>query len=450
MFKNYKINPAQIILSGYLIMIIAGALFLSLPIATSDRSVISPIDALFTSTSAVCVTGLIVMDNPSVFSKFGMAVILILIQLGGLGYMVISTSLMVLFNRKLAGTIRHQTIEEFQRFSAKEIRHFSMNILIFTFSIETIGTALLFPKMLMYTHSVPLALYHSIFQSVSAFCNAGFSTFSQSLTPFAADPVVNITVLGLIICGGLGFIVIADVYRNLFRRTSRALSPHSRIVLTTTFFLIAIPFILFFFLERGNAMIEMSLLGKVFASLFQTVTPRTAGFNTLDMASLRPATLFMTILLMFIGGSPGGTAGGIKTTTFFVLFYSLYGKLRRRKNINIFYRKISEDTILKSFFILFMSICIISLGIFLISLFEKSSFLPLFFEIFSAFGTVGLSIGAAGKAYSLSGLFTPAGKIVIILLMFAGRVGVMTAVNAFIYNSKKETVNYPDTKLIIG
>jgi len=417
MFKNYKINPAQIILSGYMIMIITGALFLSLPISTADRSVISPIDALFTATSAVCVTGLIVFDNPEVFSRFGMAVILILIQLGGLGYMVISTSLVVLFNRRLAGTIRHQTIEEFQRFSAKEIRHFSLNILIFTFGIEILGTILLFPRMLAFTHEVPSALYHSVFQSVSAFCNAGFSTFSQSLMPFASDPVINITVMGLIILGGLGFLVIADIYRKVFKRAGGALTPHTRIVLTTTFLLIAVPFVLFFFLERTNAMNGMSIIGKIFASMFQAITPRTAGFNTLDIATLRPASVFMIIVLMFIGGSPGGTAGGIKTTTFFVMIYSLYGKLRRRRNVNIFYRKITEDTILKSFFIFFLSITIICIGIFLVSLFEKTRFLPIFFEVFSAYGTVGLSTGADGAPYSLSGLFSPAGKLIMILLM---------------------------------
>ncbi len=445
---NYSNHPEKIILAGYVTIILIGTLFLILPISTTEN--ISLIDALFTSTSAVCVTGLIVQDTQYYFTMFGKTVILILLQIGGLGYMTLSTALIILISKNISGPERYQTQNEFQRFTVKDIRNFVFKIINFTLIVELIGTLLLYPKMYILLHDVKSAIWNALFHSVSAFCNAGFSTFSTNLLVFKNDIYVNTIIAFLIIIGGLGFIVLGDLYRNTYVKRKK-LSVHSKIVLITTFILIIIPFIIYFFIERDNSLIHMSLFEKIANTFFQIITPRTAGFNTINFSILAKPTIFLIIILMFIGGSPGGTAGGIKTTTIFVILYSIYQKLKGRKNVNIFYRRISEEIILKSFFIFTLSIIVISIGMFLISLTEGASSNKILFEVFSAYSTVGLSLGSdIGYNYSLSGDFSIFGKIIIIFIMFTGRVGIMTATNAFISKRKKETISYPKTKLTVG
>ncbi len=450
MLKDYS-HPEKIILVGYLTIILIGTLFLTLPIATSGSVNISFIDALFTSTSAVCVTGLIVTDTQFAFSPFGKLIILFLLQLGGLGYMTISTALMVLINKKLSGFERYASQDEFQRFTIKDIKSFVIKIIIFTLTSELIGAILLFPKMNALFNDFWKSLWFSIFHSVSAFCNAGFSIFSQNLIVFKEDVYVNIVIALMIIIGGFGFIALGSIHRYVKTRGKDGLSVHTKIVGIVTLCLIIIPFILFIFIERNNALQNLSLIDKLATSFFQIVTPRTAGFNTLNISGLQLPTLFLFMILMFIGGSPGGTAGGVKTTTIFTVMYSMFEKIRGKNNVNIFFKRISDIVILKSFFIFSLSIIVIFFGVFLLLLSESKSFFSIMFEVFSAYGTVGLSFGSGtGNNYSLSGDFTNLGKIIIIIIMFTGRVGIMTAANAFILKTRKETVKYPKTKIIVG
>lgn len=449
MARDYS-HPEKIILVGYLTAILIGTMFLTLPIAVQGSS-ISFIDALFTSTSAVCVTGLIVRDTEIAFSLFGKSILLILLQFGGLGYMTISTALMIIINKRLTGFERFKTQDEFQRFTVKDIKSFVFKIIIFTLISEAIGSLLLLPRMMARFGNMPRALWYSVFHSVSAFCNAGFSLFSENLLVFMNDPYVNIIISLLIIIGGFGFIALGDLSRGILRRKHKKLSVHTKIVIIMTAVLIILPFFVFMFVERNNTLGSLSLINKISVSFFQTVTPRTAGFNTLNIGMLRMPTLFLLMMLMFIGGSPGGTAGGIKTTTLFTVIFSMFEKLRGKHNVNIYFRKITNLIILKSFFIFTLSAVIISTGIFLLLLLESKPLMSIMFEVFSAYGTVGLSTGSqTGMNYSLSGDFTAWGKFIIIIIMFIGRVGILTAANAFVSKTGKETVNYPETKIVVG
>ncbi len=449
MLKNYS-HPEKIIIVGYLTAILIGTMFLTLPIAVNEGP-ISFIDALFTSTSAVCVTGLIVRDTQMAFSLFGKLVILLLVQFGGLGYMTISTALMIFINKRLSGIERYKTQDEFQRFTIKDIRSFITKIFLFTIITEIIGAVLLFPKMMMLFSSIPKALWYSAFHSVSAFCNAGFSIFSENLLLFKNDTYMNVIIGLLIIIGGFGFVALGDVYRNIFGQRKFRLSVHTKIVIIVTAVLIIIPFIFFIFIERNNSITNISLIDKLSVSFFQIVTTRTAGFNTLNIGMLRLPTLFMLMVLMFIGGSPGGTAGGVKTTTMFTIIFSVFEKIRGKNNVNIFCRRITNIIILKSFFIFTLSAIVIFTGIFILLLLESKPLVQIVFEVFSAYGTVGLSMGShTGYNYSLSGDFTLWGKFVIIVIMFIGRIGIMTAANAFVSKARRETVNYPETKIVVG
>ncbi|MFO8062382.1 MAG: TrkH family potassium uptake protein [bacterium] len=450
MVSNYRTSPEKIILVGYITIILVGTLFLTLPVSVTEGNPISFIDALFTSTSAVCVTGLIVRDTELAFTSFGQSIILILLQLGGLGYMTISTALLLLIGKNMTSETKQQTQNEYQRFTARDIKSFVIRIIQFTFIVEAIGAVILFPRMHAVIGSTGKAVWYSVFHSVSAFCNAGFSVFSNNLLPFMNDPYVNIVIALLIITGGLGFIVLGDIFRNINHKRKQ-LSVHTRIVLITTLILIVVPFIIFLFLERNNSLMELSLMNKISTALFQVITPRTAGFNTLDIPALSMPALFLIIMLMFIGGSPGSTAGGIKTTTFFTIVYAIFEKMRGKRNVNVMFRRISTETILKSFFIFTLSIMVIFSNIFLLTVLEKGSFIKIIFEVFSAYGTVGLSTGSVtGGNVSFAGDFTTWGKFIIIITMFTGRVGILTAANAFISKSSRDTVNYPDTKIIVG
>lgn len=449
MVRDYS-HPEKIILVGYLTAILIGTMFLTLPISVQEGQ-ISFIDAMFTSTSAVCVTGLIVRDTQIAFSLFGKIVILILLQFGGLGYMTISTALMIIINKRLTGFERFKTQDEFQRFTIKDIKSFVFKIIIFTAASEIAGSLLLLPRMMGRFHDFPRAIWYSVFHSVSAFCNAGFSIFSENLLGFMNDPYVNAVIGLLIIIGGFGFVALSDISRGMFRTKRKKLSVHTKIVIIMTSLLIIAPFFVFIFLERNNTISNLSLINKISVSFFQTVTPRTAGFNTLNIGMLRMPTLFLIMILMFVGGSPGGTAGGIKTTTLFTVIYSMIEKLRGKNHINIYFRQITNLIILKSFFIFTLSSIVISAGIFLLLLLESKPLMPVMFEVFSAYGTVGLSTGSkTGLNYSLSGDFTVWGKFIIIVIMFIGRVGIMTAANAFVSKTGRETVNYPETKIVVG
>lgn len=403
-------------------------------------------DALFTSTSAVCVTGLIVQDTPTYFTLTGQIIILVLIQLGGLGIMTFSTMILLVAGRKIAVTDRILVQEGFLPGAPRDFRSLVKSIFFFTFSIEFIGFLFLF---LRFQKDLPLlkALYSSLFHAVSAFCNAGFSVFSNSLMSYRGDILVNLTVVFLIILGGLGFLVIHEAVRaiaNLFKGVKVQISLHSKLVLLVTVVLIIGSYLLFFLLEAGNSMKNFSLKEKILASLFQVVTPRTAGFSTMDLTALSTTTVLVMILLMFIGASPGSTGGGVKTSTFGVVLAFIKSKIAARGSINIFYRTIPQENVVKAFTVISLALSLIFISSFLVLASQPAMLMKeVFFEVFSAFGTVGLSLGVTSS-------LSPLSKVAIVLTMYAGRIGPLTLLYAFSRRKALGKFEYVEERVMIG
>lgn len=422
--KSY--SPATLALSSYVAAIICGSVLLMLPISTPNEGV-SGIDALFTATSAVCVTGLSVLDIGSQFTFFGQVIILLMIQLGGLGIMTYTVLIFTLMGRAVSFRQRKLMHGAFGGMQGKNIRGLITNILVFSFVIELIGAVLLFP---LFSESLPVfdALFSAVFHSVSAFCNAGFSLFSDSLTMYRFDAAAILTFSGLIIAGGIGFPVMHDVL--LFVRGAgkpRRLSVQTKMVLWSSFVLTVVGAFAFWVGERHTTLQGASSFEALLTCLFQSVTCRTAGFNTVDIASLHSATLFFMLFLMLVGGSPGSCAGGIKTTTVAILAGFAWARMKNERRVTMFRKSIPIDTVGKSVALVTLSISIICFITYLLMLsapggpdhLEHRHFLYYIFETISAFGTVGLSMGATSG-------FNVAGKSLLILLMLIGRVGVFT------------------------
>lgn len=437
-------NPAISLMSSFLLVIIIGAFLLMLPIATTSNHTMNFINAIFTSTSATCVTGLIVEDTGSYFSLFGQIVILILIQIGGLGIMTISTAFALIFGQKLTAkmeSVMQNVMGESNRLNLFQLLKYVVGI---TFLLETIGSFFLY---LTFRHIYPnslKAIYYSVFHSVSAFCNAGFALFPDSLESFTYNFNINAVITGLIIFGGLGFVVIMDLKRNIFRKGGiKRLSLHSKIVLTATILLTAFGLIGFFFSEYNNTMRGMSFGNRLMTSYFQSVTCRTAGFNTISQTNLSYSSILLSVLLMFVGASPGSTGGGIKTTTFAIMFLAIVSIITGKGNVSAFKRKISVHGIKEAVSLIGISIGFLMLLLFALFMVNDGSFQEITFEAFSAFGTVGLSMGFTSSL----GL---AGKIIIILLMYLGRIGPLTILYALAQRAVKKRVNYLEENISIG
>ncbi|WP_207729336.1 TrkH family potassium uptake protein [Clostridium sp. 'deep sea'] len=433
-------KPAQILALGFAILILIGAILLSLPISAKEGS-LPFLDALFTSTSAVCVTGLIVVNTSEFFSTFGQFIIMLLIQFGGLGIMTMATMVALAIGKRISLKERLLMQEALNTFSMEGLVKLTLVIVKTTLLIEGIAAAILTIRFLP-IYGMPNALGLGVFHSISAFCNAGFDLFGNSLVGFADDIVVNLVITALIIMGGIGFSVMVDIY---YRRKFSAFSLHTKIALTMTLTLLVFGTIVFFALEYNNpaTLGTMSVKGKVLSSYFLSVTPRTAGFNTVDTGSLTTATLFITIILMFIGASPGSTGGGVKTTTTGALLFMIGSVIRGKGDANIYGRRIPQDTINKAFTIVFISLALVLLVTTILTITEQLPFLDVFFETMSAFGTVGLSTGITS---SLSYF----GKITIILTMFVGRVGPMTLAVAFARQVKNQAIRYPEERIVVG
>ena len=439
-----NMSPSLLLIVSFSGAILLGSLLLMLPFSTVSGH-LSFVNALFTATSAVCVTGLIVVDTATYFTLFGKTVILILFQLGGLGIMTF-TSLIILLARGDISFSEQSVIEEsFLSKGGIDLKRFLKDIFIFTFLMEFSGMIFLYFGAFSKQFGATEGLYHSLFHSVSAFNNAGFSTFSDSLVKYQSNIVVNFVVIFLIIIGGLGFFVVRDLYYYIKEKGKNKLSLHSKLVFVTTVFLIVGGFILFFFIEKNHSLAGKNGLSKFLISLFQVVTPRTAGFNTVNLTLLTNAGAFLIIILMVIGASPGSTGGGMKTTTWAALLLFLRTKLRGKENVQAFGRNIAWEIIDKAHLILLFSIMVIFGGVFLISFFEgdKFSLLQVFFEEVSAYGTVGLSLGITSKIGSYS-------KLVIILTMFVGRVGILNIIYAFVSEKRGAKFEYPEEKIIVG
>lgn len=447
LLKLEKQSPMKIILTGYCCIILLGGLLLTLPAATRSGVSTSFLDAVFTATSATCVTGLVRFDTYTYWSLFGQLVILVLIQTGGIGFVTVAISLVALTKRKIRLSQRFIMQESVASPQIGGIVRMTKFILLGTLLVELIGAFLLcfrFCPLLGLWNGI----YFSVFNSISAFCNAGFDLMGilepySSLTSMQNDPYVNCIIMALIIIGGLGFFVWSDLLQNKFR--FRHLKLHTKIVVSVTCILIVAGTLLLFLFEQGGKVFEGKSTGEqLLCSAFQSVSPRTAGFNTVDLPSLREASLFLIICLMLIGGSTGSTAGGMKTTTLAVLFLSIGATFRRKKSIECFGRRMDDDTLRTASCVMMLYLGLTILSALLVSSVESLPLLTALFETSSAIATVGLSLGVTPTISALS-------EVVLTLLMIFGRVGSITILLAFASNRMGAPVSkLPLEKVQIG
>jgi len=442
-----QLSPAQILAFSILGLVAFGTLLLRLPVSAA-RAPLSWLDAFFTATSAVCVTGLTVADTATDLSPFGQAVVLLLIQTGGLGYMAITTVVAIALGKQLTLQERRTLQEALNVQTMEGLLRFTITVLKLTVAIEAAGAVVLTawwtPRF-----GMARAAYYGLFHSVSAFNNAGFSLFSDNLVRFRGDWVVNLVISGLIIAGGLGFVVLNEL-RHYPR--ARRLSMHSRLVLAMTALLVGAATLLLLILESRNPATLASLPPQeaVLAAYFHAVSPRTAGFNTIDIGRLAPPSLFLLLVLMFIGASPGGTGGGVKTTTFAIIVAALWGTVRGADEPTLFRRRLSTPLVSRAFFVSLIAFLALNGVAALLLTTEGRDLLPTLFETTSAFGTVGLSMGETGSPLSLVGHFSPAGKLLIAAMMFMGRVGPLTLAVAVARGRAQARIRYPEGKVLIG
>ncbi|MFE0557171.1 TrkH family potassium uptake protein [Paenibacillus lautus] len=442
-FNWLRLSPPQILVLGFAAIIFIGTALLMLPISTSTGEPLEFIDALFTSTSATCVTGLVVVDTGTTFSSFGQVVIMLLIQIGGLGFMTMATLFALALKRRISLKDRLILQEAMNQSSMEGIVRLIRRVLLYSLIIEACGAIIL---SIRWAFDMPIgqAIYYGVFHAVTMFNNAGFDLFGdfRSLTGYVYDPVVNIVVMFLIVSGGIGFIVLSDL---IDFRKQRRLSLHSKVVLTMTATLLLVGFIVILIFEFTNPRTLGSLNwgGKFFGALFQSVTPRTAGANTIDITGLRQATQFFIVILMFIGASPGSTGGGIKTTTFTIMVGAVIAMMRGREDIVMFRYRLAQERVLKALTIALLALLLVLIVSMILSTTEEGSFLEILFETTSAFGTVGLSMGLTPE-------LTGFGKILISITMFAGRLGPLTLAYALGPKKGKELYRHPEGKMIIG
>ncbi|WP_120465254.1 TrkH family potassium uptake protein [Paenibacillus aceti] len=441
--KWFKFSPPQILVLGFAAIILTGALLLMLPISSTTGESLPFVDALFTATSATCVTGLIVVDTGTYYSTFGQVVIMLLIQIGGLGFMTVATLFSLVFKRKISLKDRLLLQEAMNQNTMEGIVRLIRKVLLYSLVIES-SAALIFTIRWSLDMPFGRALYFGIFHGVSMFNNAGFDLFGhyQSLTKYVGDPIVNLVTMFLIVSGGLGFIVLSDLVD--FRK-HRKLSLHSKVVLTMTGSLILIGALVIFVFELTNrgTLSGLSWGEKIWSSFFQSVTARTAGANTLDIGALRQASQFFIVILMFIGASPSSTGGGIKTTTFMILIGAVISMIRGRSDLVLFRYRLAQDRIFKAVTLTMLALFLVITVSMVLSTTEDASFLSILFETTSAFGTVGLSMGLTAK-------LTIFGKIILSFTMFAGRLGPLTMAFALGPKKGKELYRHPEGKIIIG
>ena len=444
--SQWRLTPYQVLALGFAGLVLLGALLLTLPVASQSGQGTPFIDALFTATSAVCVTGLVVVDTGTHYSSFGHTVIILLIQVGGLGIMAISTLFALLIGKKIRLKERLLMQEALNQLSVSGVVRLTIYIIRVTLLIEFIGGTIL--ALRWYPEMGPKGIYYGYWHAISAFCNAGFDLFGavhgpfSGITAYVDDIVVNLTIAGLIILGGIGFAVMHDAWES---SSFLRLSLHSKIVLITTATLIFAGAGLIYLFEHANpdTLKPLSLQGKILGSFFQSVTPRTAGYNTLDISKLYDGTLFLLIIMMFVGASPASTGGGIKTSTTAVLMLAIWALVRGRSDAECFGRRIPKDIIYKAFSVMFIAFMLVVIVTMALTITEHFSFISILFEVTSAFGTVGLTTG-------ITPTLSTSGKVWLILTMFAGRVGPVTLALAIAMRSRKAQLQYPDGKIIIG
>ncbi|MGG6310137.1 TrkH family potassium uptake protein [Paenibacillus macerans] len=443
LFKKISLSPPQILVIGFALIILLGSVLLMLPISSTTGESLPFIDALFTATSATCVTGLVVVDTGTYFSTFGQVVIMLLIQVGGLGFMTMATLFSLVLKRKISLKDRLLLQEAMNQNSVEGIVRLIRKVLMYSVIIESCA-AVIFAIRLAFDMPFGRAVYFGIFHAVSLFNNAGFDLFGEyrSLTQYVGDPVMNLVSLILIVSGGLGFIVLSDL---IDYRKHRKISLHSKVVLSMTAALIVVGAVVIFIFEFTNSrsLQPLDWGAKIWGAVFQSITPRTAGANTLDIGALRQATQFFIIILMFIGASPSSTGGGIKTTTFTILVGAVISMIRGRSDLVLFRYRLAQERIFKAVTITMLALFLVIAVAMVLSTTEDASFLTILFETTSAFGTVGLSMGLTGK-------LTLVGKIIISFTMFAGRLGMLTLAYALGPKKGKDLYRHPEGKIIIG
>lgn len=443
-----KLSSIQVVMLSFFLLILLGSVLLSLPISSANGKAVSYLDALFTSTTATCVTGLVTVPTVSTWSTFGHIVILLLIQIGGLGVITVISGIMIMLHRKIDISDRILISESFNLDSLSGIVRFIKKVIILSAVIELAG-ALLYMTVFIPEFGIK-GIWISVFTAVSAYCNAGIDILAEnSLCNYALNPVVNITTMLLILLGGMGFVVLFELgsfVSNRKRRHMKFLSLHTKLVLSVTAFLILIGAVLIFVFEYNNpdTMQDYSLPQKIMVSLFQSVTTRTAGFASVPQEDFTNASSFVSILLMFVGGSPAGTAGGVKTVTVFVMVITAISVIKNKRTVDVFNRQISADVVKKAVAVFAMSMCIVLSSTILILAFENADFLDVVYETVSATATVGLTRN-----------FTPSlgtvGRIVLICTMYLGRIGPISLAFAFGVNKISENkIENPVEKINLG
>ena len=439
------LKPVQIVVLGFVAIITLGTLLLLLPQSRKPGINLSVTNALFTAASATCVTGLTVVNISNTFTLLGQLVILALIQIGGLGLMtMVGFFSIIIRNMSLNESLVMRDALNYE--TLDKIAHMLVSILLITFTIEIIGAISLYLFWIEDFISIKKTLYFSVFHAVSAFCNAGFSLFQNSFTTYSKSGVFNIIITSLIILGGLGFIVITDIIRFIslkLRKKPSRLKVHTKLVLITSIILIVAGMLVLFFVENGNSLSSYSIKERLIISYFQSITARTAGFNTINIGGLANASCLILIILMFIGASPGSTGGGIKTSTFGIAIVSLRAFIRGQQRVEIFKRSLPRHSLNKVFGIIFISTIFITTCIVILLLTEKASFMDILFEEISAFGTVGLSRGITSN-------LTTSGKLVITITMLTGRIGPLAMALALTGRRRKAIYTYPEEEVIIG
>ncbi len=440
-----RMTQMQVIALGFLIVILAGSLLLMLPFATTEGEHTSYFDALFTSTSASCVTGLVVQDTFRHWTWFGRTVILILIQIGGLGFISIGVFFAVLLRRKISLRQRGLMQESVNALHISGMVKLTRFIIKWTLIIEGAG-ALLLSFRFVPQYGFFVGVYYSIFHAVSAFCNAGFDLMGynapyDSFVSYQGDIYVNLILMALILIGGLGFLVWVDLKNHKF--AFRKMELHTKIVLVMTLLLIVVPAMLFWLIERNRILADMSLSEQIISSLFAAVTPRTAGFNTIDVAAMGENSKLLTIFLMFIGGNPGSTAGGIKTTTFVMMLLFIGANFRGNKSCNLFGRRLDEAGLQKAMVVFGTNLFLALIVSFIISSVQQLPMLDILFESFSAIGTVGMTTGITRDLTVIS-------RILIMFLMFCGRTGSLSFAMSILEHKKEPKVRNPVERIRIG
>lgn len=441
--RKLHLTPPQIIALGFAVVIAIGTILLTSPSATVDGEGLSFVDALFTATSATAVTGLIVVDTGTYLTSFGQVVVLFMIQIGGLGFMTMSTLFALALGKKISLKERLLMQEALNQVTFAGIVKLTKYILIFTVIVES-AAALILTTCWIGDLGLRKSLYYGVFHAISAFNNAGFDLFSVSLVNYKGDILVNFVIISLFVGAGLGFTVWADVYTNGINNW-RKFSLHTKLVLLTTTVLIIVGFFVVLILENSNSSTlgSLSIKDKLLTAMFQGVTTRTAGFNTIPIGNLRPSTLFFMIVFMFIGASPGSTGGGVKTTTFSSLIAGVIAIIRGRNEVVLFERRLPHELILKSLAVITISSLLVFFVTSILLITENAPFEAVLFEVTSAFATVGLSTGLTPNLSII-------GKILITFTMFIGRVGPLTIAFAITQRQQKTTIRYPEEKIIVG